>query len=366
MATFSIQKTACFFQKLVESGNKVHKNLIRGFSQQIVKITQSSGKRELPNLQGKRASVEQHSSSLSLSPMPQNQSSPLSRDIALQQQNAPKQPACSLADALAVVKLKSSKADIVPKGPEDKNVQNTLLQELKTKFATDKGKTDQVTDDISDKPLDWIQQEIAQLTAEYNRDEPIRREAEAAVDAKVAKALEAEAQEAANKAKAAMELVPKNVVFKPGDNGAPPPPPPLPPSSFLTPSRGIELKPQDKSKQQTSTLVKALPNDLMQELKAKLAKTRDQSDDIPNRSPNKKQQEVRDEMAKGREAYNREEPNRLAAEAKVDAKVAEARANELTQQAGNKTSTEAEQFKVDLKFDANGVPTAAPPLPPSF
>ena len=69
-------------------------------------------------------------------------------------------------------------------------------------------------------------------------------------------------------------------------------------------------------------------------------------------------------MAKGREAYKLDEPNRVAAEAKTDAKIAEALANELAQQAANKTNAQAEPTQVKLQFDANGVPTSAPPLPP--
>ena len=356
-----LQDRISLYLKSAQSGNDKQKNGTEGFSQKFVRITQSPVDRKFSHLQGQRPPVEKHFSSFSHIPVSQNLSSPPSQNIELKQQNTSDKPAGSLADALALVKLKNSKTAVVSKGPADKNEENSLLQELKTKFAADKNKTDQATDDIPHNQLNWIQQEIAQLKEAYNRDEPNRVEAEAKVDAKIAEALANElAQQAGNKINTQAE--PTQVKLQFDANGVPTSVPSLPPSSLLTPSRSIELKPQDKSKQQTSTLVKLPPEDLMQELKAKLAKTQDQNDDVSNRSPNKKQQKVRDEMAKGREAYKLEEPNRVAAETKADAKVAEAQANEVSPQAGNKTSTEAEQFKVDLKFDANGVPTP-PPLP---
>ena len=339
MINSNLQVKISRYLKSTESGDGKQKNGIGRFAKKFVKITQSPVERKISHLQRKSPPVEKHSS---LSPLPKDQSSPLSQNTDLKQQNTPKQPACSLADALAVVKLKNSKTEVVPKGPVDKNATKSLLQELKTKFAEGKSKTDQVTDDISDKPLNWIQREIAQSRAAYA--EPSNQEAmrkkEAAEDARVAKEREKEsAQQAGNNTSTEAEQFKVDLKFD--ANGVPTSAPPLPPSLSLTPSRGIELKPQDKSKQQTSTLVKALPNDLMQQLNEKLAKIRVKVDN---------------------------DPALLLAEKKEEARLAKTRAeaNELAQQAGNNTSTEAEQFKVELKFDANGVPTSAPPLPPSF
>ncbi|MGE4754033.1 hypothetical protein AB8965_08735 [Yersinia enterocolitica] len=329
------QPRISLFLKSAQSGNDKQKNGIEGFSQKFVKITQSPIERKLSHLRGQRPPVEKHPSSFSHIPV-----SPLSKKTDIQQQNTSNKQAESLTNV----------------SPKD------LIQELKAIFAKTQNQSSDHTNGNPHKGLSAIQQEIVQAKEKDRLEEPNRIAAEAKVDAKVAEAQANElAQQTGNKTSTEAEQFKVKLQFD--ANGVPTSAPPMPAPSLLTPSRSIELKPQDKSKQQTSTLVKLPPKDLMQELKAKLAKIQDQNDDVSNRSPNKKQQEVRDEMAKAREAYKLEEPNRVIAEAKVDAKVAEAQANELAQQTGNKTSTETEQFKVDLKFDANGVPTSAPPLP---
>ncbi|CRX99628.1 hypothetical protein [Yersinia enterocolitica] len=334
--SLSLKDRISFYQKLAQGGNDKQKNGPERLS--LVRITQSPVKRELSPLQGQRPPVEKRSSSLSHIPRPQKLSLQLPKKTDIQQQNTSNTQA----------------------GP--RVFPNDLFQQLKEKLSAVENNAADVTNGGPHKGLSAIQQEIVQAKKEYRLGESKRVIAEEKEDARVAEALANElAQQAENKTRTEAEQFKVKLQF--AANGVPISAPPMPAPSLLTPSRSIELKPQDKSKQQTSTLVKDLSENLMQELKAKLAKIQDQNDDVSNRSPNKKQQEVRDEMAKAREAYKLEEPNRIAAEAKVDANVAEALANELAQQTENKTSTEAEQYKVDLKFDAKGVPTTAPPLP---
>ncbi|HHA0035154.1 TPA: hypothetical protein ACOEXB_001840 [Yersinia enterocolitica] len=327
-----LQQRISLYQKLVQSGNDTQKKGIEGFSRKFVRVTQSPVERKLSYLQGQRPPVEKHSSTFSHIPASQN--------IELKQQNTSNKPAGSLTN-------------IPP---------NYLIQELKEKLSAVKNNTDDVVNGGPHKGLSAIQQEIAQAKEKYRLEEPNRVAAEAKVDAKIAEALANElAQQAGNKTNSQAE--PTQIKLQFDANGIPTSAPPLPPSSLLTPSRSIELKSQDKSKQQTSTLVKLPPEDLMQELTAKLAKIGDQSADVSNRSPRKQLSAVQQEIARAREEYKLEEPNRLAAEVKADARIAEALANELAQQVENKTNTEAKPFKVDLKFDSNGVPTSAPPLP---
>ncbi|HGK6776047.1 TPA: hypothetical protein ACJ5GP_000055 [Yersinia enterocolitica] len=347
--SLSLQDRISFYQKLAQGGNDKQKNGPERLS--LVRITQSPVKRELSPLQRQRPpSVEERSSSLSHIPRPQKLSLQLPKKTDIQQQN-------------------TSNTQAGPRVfPKD------LFQQLKEKLSAVENNTADVTNGGPHKGLSAIQQEIVQAKEEYILGESKRVIAEEKEDARVAEALANElanelAQQAENKARTEAEQFKVKLQFT--ANGVPTSAPSMPAPSLLTPSRSIELKPQVKSEQQTSTSVEQLTKNMMQELKAKLAKIQDKNDDVSNRSSNRrsnlssdnKQQQVRDEIAKAREAYKRQEPNRIAAEAKVDAKVAEARANELAQQTENKTRTETEQFKVGLKFDSNGVPTSAPPLP---
>ncbi|HDL8431898.1 hypothetical protein A6J63_016100 [Yersinia enterocolitica] len=342
----SLQTRIDHYLKSAQSGNDKQKNGLEGFSQKFVRITQSPVERKLSHLQGKRPPVEKHSSSLSHIPVSQKLSSQPPKKTDIQQQNTSNTQA----------------------GP--RVFPNDLFQQLKEKLSAVANNTADVTNGGPHKGLSAIQQELVQAKEEYRLGESKRVIAEEKEDARVAEALANEsanelAQQAENKTRTEAEQFKVKLQFT--ANGVPTSAPPMPAPSLLTPSRSIELKPQNKSKQQTSTLVEQLTKNMMQELKAKLAKIQDKNDDVSNRSPNNKQQQVRDEMAKAREAYKRQEPNRVIAEEKEDARVAEAQANEsankLAQQTENKTSTKTEQFKVDLKFDANGVPTSAPPLP---
>ncbi|WP_392435110.1 hypothetical protein ACF3VQ_09940 [Yersinia sp. HM-2024] len=327
-----LQQRISLYQKSAQNGHDKQKMGIEGFSQKFVRITQSPVERKLSRLQGQHSPVEKHSSISSHIPVSQN--------IVLKQQNTSNKPTGSLANI----------------SPKD------LIQELKEKLSAVKNNTGNVTHGGPHKGLSVIQQEIVQAKEKDRLEEPNRVAAEAKADARIAKALANElAQQAGNKTNAQTE--PAQVKLQFDANGIPTSAPPMPAPSFLTPSRSIELKPQDKSKQQTGTSTDKLVKDLIQELTAKLAKAPNQSGDVTNVSPQKQLSAVQQEIARARAEYKIEEPNRVAAEAKADARIAEALANELAQQAGYKTPTEAEQCKVDLKFDANGVPTSTPPLP---
>ncbi|CRY07984.1 hypothetical protein [Yersinia enterocolitica] len=342
--SLSLQDRISFYQKLAQGGNDKQKNGPERLS--LVRITQSPVKRELSHVQGQRPPIEKRSSSLSHIPRPQKLSLQLPKKTDIQQQNTSNTQA----------------------GP--RVFPNDLFQQLKEKLSAVANNTADVTNGGPHKGLSAIQQELVQAKEEYRLGESKRVIAEEKEDARVAEALANEsanelAQQAENKTRTEAEQFKVKLQFT--ANGVPTSAPPMPAPSLLTPSRSIELKPQNKSKQQTSTLVEQLTKNMMQELKAKLAKIQDKNDDVSNRSPNNKQQKVRDEIAKERETYKNQEPDRVIAEEKEDARVAEALANklanELAQQTENKTRTETEQFKVGLKFDSNGVPTSAPPLP---
>ncbi|AJJ21733.1 hypothetical protein [Yersinia enterocolitica] len=346
----SLQDRVSLYQKLAQSGNDKQNNGIERLS--LVRITQSPVERKFSHLQRQRPPVEKHSSSFSHIPVSQNLSSPLSKKTDIQQQNTSNTQVKSLTSV----------------SPKD------LIQELKEKLSAVKNNTADVTNGGPHKGLSAIQQEIVQAKEEYRLGESKRVIAEEKEDARVAEALANEsanelAQQTINKTRTEAEQFKVKLQFT--ANGVPTSAPPMPAPSLVTPSRSIELKPQDKSKQQTSTLLEQRTKNLMRELEAKLTKIQDKNDDVSNRSSNlssdNKQQKVRDEIAKAREEYKNQEPNRITAETKEDARVAEALANELAnelaQQTENKTRTETEQFKVDLKFDANGVPTSAPSLP---
>ncbi len=342
----SLQTRIDHYLKSAQSGNDKQKNGLEGLS--LVRITQSPVERKFSHLQRQRPPVEKHSSSFSHIPVSQNLSSPLSKKTDIQQQNTSNTQVKSLTSV----------------SPKD------LIQELKEKLSAVKNNTADVTNGGPHKGLSAIQQEIVQAKEEYRLGESKRVIAEKKEDARVTEALANEsanelAQQAENKTRTEAEQFKVKLQFT--ANGVPTSAPPMPAPSLLTPSRSIELKPQNKSKQQTSTLLEQLTKNMMQELKAKLAKIQDKNDDVSNRSPNNKQQKVRDEIAKERETYKNQKPDRVIAKEKEDARVAEALANklanELAQQTENKTRTETEQFKVGLKFDSNGVPTSAPPLP---
>ncbi|HII2981141.1 TPA: hypothetical protein ACY2HE_002437 [Yersinia enterocolitica] len=346
----SLQDRVSLYQKLAQSGNDKQNNGIERLS--LVRITQSPVERKFSHLQRQRPPVEKHSSSFSHIPVSQNLSSPLSKKTDIQQQNTSNTQVKSLTSV----------------SPKD------LIQELKEKLSAVKNNTADVTNGGPHKGLSAIQQEIVQAKEEYRLGESKRVIAEKKEDARVTEALANEsanelAQQAENKTRTEAEQFKVKLQFT--ANGVPTSAPPMPAPSLVTPSRSIELKPQDKSKQQTSTLLEQRTKNLMRELEAKLTKIQDKNDDVSNRSsnrsPNNKQQKVRDEIAKARETYKNQEPDRVIAEEKEDTRVAEALANklanELAQQTENKTRTETEQFKVDLKFDANDVPTSAPPLP---
>ncbi|HDM8290764.1 TPA: hypothetical protein P0N70_000212 [Yersinia enterocolitica] len=346
----SLQDRVSLYQKLAQSGNDKQNNGIERLS--LVRITQSPVERKFSHLQRQRPPVEKHSSSFSHIPVSQNLSSPLSKKTDIQQQNTSNTQVKSLTSV----------------SPKD------LIQELKEKLSAVKNNTADVTNGGPHKGLSAIQQEIVQAKEEYRLGESKRVIAEEKEDARVAEALANEsanelAQQTRNKTRTEAEQFKVKLQFDAKD--VPTSAPPMPAPSLVTPSRSIELKPQDKSKQQTSTLLEQRTKNLMRELEAKLTKIQDKNDDVSNRSSNlssdNKQQKVRDEIAKARETYKNQEPDRVIAEEKEDARVAEALANklanELAQQTENKTRTETEQFKVGLKFDSNGVPTSAPPLP---
>ncbi|HDL8486412.1 TPA: hypothetical protein PXR60_002021 [Yersinia enterocolitica] len=347
--SLSLQDRISFYQKLAQGGNDKQKNGPERLS--LVRITQSPVKRELSPLQRQRPpSVEERSSSLSHIPRPQKLSLQLPKKTDIQQQN-------------------TSNTQAGPRVfPKD------LFQQLKEKLSAVENNTADVTNGDPNQGLSAIQQEIVQAKEEYRLGESKRVIAEEKEDARVAEALANEsanelAQQTRNKTRTEAEQFKVKLQFD--ANGVPTSAPSMPAPSFLTSSRSVELKPQVKSEQQTNTSLEQRTKHLMQELKAKLAKIQDKNDDVSNRSSNRssdnKQQKVRDEIAKAREVYKNQEPDRVIAEEKEDARVAEALANklanELAQQTENKTRTETEQFKVGLKFDSNGVPTSAPPLP---
>ncbi|HDL7834452.1 TPA: hypothetical protein PXP42_000054 [Yersinia enterocolitica] len=342
--SLSLQDRISFYQKLAQGGNDKQKNGPERLS--LVRITQSPVKRELSHVQGQRPPIEKRSSSLSHIPRPQKLSLQLPKKTDIQQQNTSNTQA----------------------GP--RVFPNDLFQQLKEKLSAVANNTADVTNGGPHKGLSAIQQELVQAKEEYRLGESKRVIAEEKEDARVAEALANEsanelAQQAENKTRTEAEQFKVKLQFT--ANGVPTSAPSMPAPSLLTSSRSVELKPQVKSEQQTNTSLEQRTKHLMQELKAKLAKIQDKNDDVSNRSPNNKQQKVRDEIAKERETYKNQEPDRVIAEEKEDARVAEALANklanELAQQTENKTRTETEQFKVGLKFDSNGVPTSAPPLP---
>ncbi|HDL6961478.1 TPA: hypothetical protein PXM28_000694 [Yersinia enterocolitica] len=313
-----LQEKISLYLKSTESRDEKQNNGMGELPRKLVSVTHSSVERTLSNLQGTRASVGKHSSFLSRSPLPQNQSSPLSQNTDLKQQNTSNKPAGS------------------PAGEPSKN----LNQELKAIFAKTQNQSSNVTNGSPHKQPSAIQQEIAQAKEKYRLEEPNRKAkqavADAKVDAKVALAqVDKLAQQAGNKTSTKAESTQVKLQFD--ANGVPTSAPPLPPSSLLTPSRGVELSPGDKSKPTTRALVKPLPNDLMQQLNEKLANIRAKVDN---------------------------DPAQLLAEAKENARVTAELKKESAQQVENKTSTKAEPAPIKLQFDANGIPTSVPPPPP--
>lgn len=124
---------------------------------------------------------------------------------------------------------------------------------------------------------------------------------------------------------------------------------------------------QQQNTSNTQAGPRVFPNDLFQQLKEKLSAVANNTADVTNGGPHKGLSAIQQELVQAKEEYRLGESKRVIAEEKEDARVAEALANklanELAQQTENKTRTETEQFKVGLKFDSNGVPTSAPPLP---
>lgn len=251
----------------------------------------------------------------------------------------------------------------VQNSPDRLSNQEDLFAELKSKLASRKigvGGSEKIS--FVQELKSW-QKELIEQKKAYALKAPDREAAEKKEEARVATALNIEAAEKAKlKASEVCKVNTPVIQLKLDANGIPlpPPPPMIMPMKSINITRAVNKPNAQKNQPKRSeSLV-----ELTKELTAKLAK-RGGEMNIMNKPALEKLKPWQKELYESQQSYKNSAPDRLAAEAKEEKRVAAALRAEAAEKIKQQSAAAQNSNKAiaALKLDENGIPL--PPPPPS-
>lgn len=251
----------------------------------------------------------------------------------------------------------------VQNSPDRLSNQEDLFAELKSKLASRKigvGGSEKIS--FVQELKSW-QKELIEQQKAYALKAPDREAAEKKEEARVATALNIEAAEKAKlKASEVCKVNTPAIQLKLDANGIPlpPPPPMIMPMKSINITRAVNKPNAQKNQPKRSeSLV-----ELTKELTAKLAKRADEMK-IMNKPTLEGLKPWQKELYESQQSYINSAPDRLAAEAKEEKRVAAALQAEAAEKIKQQSAAAENSNKpiAALKLDENGIPL--PPPPPS-